>query len=134
MAHWRDHFGALLPGQDFAAHHQFMVARARFVRSEAADSIEAEFPRVDFEITTNDGADFEVDADTVTLDGTGWIDAFTIRLAGDEDALEIDWPAGTTWRTTLPLAPGDNLLELEALDRSGRRVGLAAITVRRLAP
>jgi len=132
MSRWRDHFAALLPGQGFAAHHQFMVDRARFARSEAADSIDALFPPVDFEITTNDGADLVVDTPAVTLEGRAWIDVREIRV--DDEALELGWTDETTWQVQVPLEPGEQLVELVAHDRSGRQVGRDGIAVERVGP
>ena len=36
LAHWRDQLGALLPGQPFASHHDFMVHRAEWVMNGAS--------------------------------------------------------------------------------------------------
>jgi hypothetical protein len=131
LAHWRDHFGALLPGQDFAAFTSFLVERGRHVLTTAADSVESRFPATPFAITTNGGADLEVDAGTVAIQGTAWIDVFEIRYAGEMRALDVAWVDERTWRVDVPLAPGLNIVELEAVDRAGEVVGAATILVTR---
>jgi hypothetical protein len=41
----------------------------------------------------------------------------------------VQWPTLTKWRTTVPLQPGPNVLELLAFDWRGELVGSDAITV-----
>ncbi len=131
LAHWRDHFGALLPGQDFAAFTTFLVERGRHALTGAADSVAQRFPPVDFALTTNGGADVETAAATIAVEGTAWIDVFEIRYAGERRALDLAWVDERTWRIHVPLAPGLNIVELEAVDRAGRVVGADTIVVTR---
>ena len=132
MSYWRDHFGALLPEQNFAGHHDFIVARAAWIRSEAPGSIQATFPVVNFAITTNGGADFEADAEVAEVEGSGWIDVRRITAGGA--ALPVEWIDDATWRVRVPLAPGRNAVELTALDHHGDQVGADAVTVTRIEP
>ena len=133
MSYWRDHFGGLLPEQQFANNHQFIVDRAQFIRVGAADSIEASFPRVDFAITTNGGADFETDVEVVQLEGVGWIDVRTITVDGVRP-LPLTWLDDGTWQVAMGIAPGANEIELTALDRYGESVGSAGLTITLLDP
>ena len=133
MSYWRDLFGALLPDQNFAGNHEFIVARAQFLRSGAPDSIEASFPIAEFAITTLDGDDFETDAEVAELEGTGWIDVRAIS-AGGAEPLPIEWQSDTTWRVEVALAPGPNEIELTALDRRGQPVGADRVTITRALP
>ena len=128
LAHWRDHFGALLPDQPFAAHHAFIVARARFLMAEGPDSVLNRFPERPFAITTNDGADFEVIGDLAVLEGTAWIDVRAIRTA-DGTPLPLTWLDETTWRLEVQVAPGPNAVELHAIGFDGTVVDTAALVV-----
>ncbi len=70
-----------------------------------------------------------VDAPSIRLDGQGWVNVREIRVAGESDALDVTWTDTTTWQVDIPLAPGENLLQLEAVDFSGNMVGLDRILV-----
>jgi hypothetical protein len=130
LAHWRDHFGALLPGQDFVSYYDFAVARSDYVLRTATDSVWNSVPPVAFAITTNGGADFAVDDVAVTLAGDGWVDVHAIVLGAAAEPLEgVTWSTRESWQVTLPLALGANVLELTALDRRGAVVGSDTITV-----
>ncbi|MBK9036484.1 MAG: lamin tail domain-containing protein [Myxococcales bacterium] len=134
MAAWAAQLGALLPGQDFAGHLQYIVARADYVMNGAPDAITRAIPQVAFQITTNGGAAISVTTATITLDGLGWVDVATARLAPTGAALALTWLDRTAWRATAPLACGANPLQLEAIDRHGQPVGADAIVVTRTGP
>ncbi len=127
MAHWRDHYGALLPGQDFAGHHAFLAARSEYALREAPDAVLTRFPEVPFAITTNGGAPLEVAADHVVLEGTGWIDVRTVVRGGAP--VSLAWLDETRWRAELSLFPGPNGVALTALGFADEVVGEAEIQV-----
>ncbi len=131
MRHWSEQMGALVPGQDFAAHLQYIVDRGNWVRSGAANSIENAMPVVPFTISTNGGAPLSVTTASIDLDGQGWVDIGSIRRSGAAKPLALAWPTASTWRATLPLACGPNVLALEAVDRHATVIGTASITVTR---
>lgn len=131
LAPWCAQLGALLPGQPFDSHCAFVADRAGWVRAGAGDAVEARFPPVGFAITTNGGDDLSVATDEVRLEGRGWIDVTTLTLNGSGAPLPFTWLDDTTWQAVVPLAMGDNDLEIEALDRHGERVGGDRIGVER---
>jgi len=129
LAHWRDHFGALLPGQDFVSYYDFAVARSEYVLQTATDSVLNSIPIVAFAITTNGGVDFAVEDVAVTIAGDGWVDVHELRLAGSADPLAVTWTDRASWQVTVPLASGSNLLAFTAYDRHGAIVGIDSVTV-----
>lgn len=110
---------------NFAGQKTLLANRASQVHTQARAAI----PAVAFEVTTNGGDDFSVDAASVTLDGNGWIDVREIRLAGQDDPLEVTWTDQDSWQIVLPLDPGANEIKLEAYDFQGRQFTDDAITV-----
>jgi len=85
--------------------------------------------QVPFVITTNAGVPLAVDTDHVTIQGRAWIDVYRIRLAGQTEPLDVTWTGITTWKVTVPLAFGPNVLTFEACDYQGRPIASANITV-----
>src|SRR5215212_2922670 len=66
MTRWAQHFGRLLPAQDFAGHLAFISQRATVVMNQ----INSIVPAVSFAVTNNNGNDFAVSNNIVTLSGT----------------------------------------------------------------
>jgi hypothetical protein len=127
MTPWINHFDALLPAESLASFISYIGSRA----SSALSQINSAIPQVPFAITTNGGANFQVGAPTVTLQGTGWVDVRTIRLNGSEEDLPVAWVTNNTWQVTVPVNFGDNPLSLTAYDFQGNPVvnGTDTITV-----
>ncbi len=131
MAPWCDHFGALLPAQDFAGHLQFIVARSDWVMSAAPDAVTKAIPKVSFQITTNGGAPLSVPAAMITLDGLGWVDVAEVRLSPSNTVVPLVWSSKTAWQASVPLSCGVNALSLQAFDRHGQAVGGDTLSVTR---
>ena len=108
---------------------QFFIDYVTARRAYVLDKIEQEVPRVDFQITTNDGADFTADTSVVTLQGVGWVDVDTIRAVGAEDELDVRWLDHQQWEIQLPLKMGNNEIALAAFNRRGETVGTDTINV-----
>ncbi|HVV84720.1 MAG TPA: lamin tail domain-containing protein, partial [Kofleriaceae bacterium] len=134
MASWSQQMGALLPGQDFAGHLQYVRDRATWVTSGAANSIMRAIPPVAFSITTGGGAAVSVTAPTVDLDGQGWIDVHDVVRMGTPMPIALTWPTTSTWHATLPVACGASTIRLDAFDPHGAAVGTASIDVTRSGP
>jgi hypothetical protein len=103
----------------------FVAARAAFVTSDYT----AKYPNVAFSITQNGGADFSTASSLVTLAGQGWINVRDIRLQGVAQPLTVTWTGANTWQVQLPVAPGPNVYNLEAVNYQGTVVGTDTITV-----
>ena len=125
MASWAAHFGELLPGENFGGHLNYIDSRSDYILS----SINSEIAPVTFEITTNNGVDFSTADSPVTVEGGGWIDVRSIRLAGSELPLEVTWTSETSWEVEIPLAAGPNPIVLEGVDHAGVVVGSDSITI-----
>ena len=119
--------GALLPDQDFAGHCATMKARAAWVLSGSGDAVVRAYPRVDFAVTTNGGADFTTASPDVVLQGDGWIDVHEVWWSGSP--LALTWVDADTWQVTVPLAIGVNAIDLTATDLAGDEVGADTIAV-----
>ena len=127
LAPWCEQLGTLLPEQDFDYNCGFIDDRASWVLYDSSEAVMARYPWVAFAITTGGGADFEIDATEVTLEGEGWIDLRGIRH-GDEP-LDLTWLDGRTWQVSVPLDDGPNEITLAATDLQGEVVGTDSIVV-----
>jgi hypothetical protein len=125
MSFWANHYGSLLPNQNFAGHLSYINTRSNYILNAVQNSVTP----VSFEIVTNGGADFSADRSPVTLTGRGWVDVRGIRLAGSGIPLEIVWTNTTTWTAAVPLSLGTNVIALEAVNYSGEVVGTDTIGV-----
>ena len=102
-----------------------MNDRVNFARGR----INAFLPRVNFNITTNGGVDFDAPGPNVTLQGDGWLDVREIRVQGGTGSLPLTWVDKDSWQITVPIAPGVNTIVLEAIGLQGNIVGTATIHV-----
>ncbi|MFO0748471.1 MAG: lamin tail domain-containing protein [Myxococcota bacterium] len=127
LAHWRDQLAALLPGQPFASHYQFMVDRAQYVLDDAGDGVRQAMPAVAFAITSHGGQPFVAPAGVVTLSGTGWVDVRAI--AWDGDLVDVAWTDDSHWQVARPLTAGVHTVTLEARDALGAVVGTDSVTI-----
>ncbi len=125
MQTWTNHYGDLLPGEDFAGHLSYINQRSTYILNQ----INTEVVPVSFAITTNSGADFATTNSPVTLQGQGWVNVKNIRLAGSASPLEVTWTSTMTWQIAVPLASGLNNVALEAVDFSGNVVGTDSIGI-----
>lgn len=125
MSSWANHFGSLLPGEDFVGHLSYINTRSGYI----LNAINTAVAPVTFAITTNGGADFTTATSPVTLAGQGWVNVRAIRLIGSTVPLASTWTSANAWQVAVPLAAGPNAIVLEALDFSGAVVGTDRITV-----
>lgn len=80
-----------------------------------------------FTITTNGGADFNEADSVVRIEGSAWIDVFSIQVNGV--ATEITWTDSETWQIDVPIESGANGLSIVAFDNRDTEVGGDSITV-----
>ncbi len=113
MDRWADHYVTFLPGQNFNSFKTYINTRSKSAESQ----LRSRFEKVPFAITSMNGADFEVSASTVTLEGMGWVDIATIQVNDRE--YEPVWIDRDRWQLTVPLVQGENKLELQAVDITG---------------
>ncbi len=121
MDRWIDHYAAVA-GQNYRPIKTYINSRRNFVTSRLPAAIP-------FEITTNGGANLNVDSAQLTLQGKGWIDVREIRLVGSTTSLPVRWLDDQTWELNVSLQSGANRLQLEALNHQGAVVGTDEITI-----
>ena len=92
----------------------YIGQRASFVTSQLASLA----PQIPFAISTNSGNDFRVGTPTTTLEGTGWINVRSIRLAGSDESIDVTW-LDQAVAITVPLSFGSNAITLQAYDFQG---------------
>jgi Lamin Tail Domain/Concanavalin A-like lectin/glucanases superfamily/CotH kinase protein len=107
---------------EFAGIASYIGARSNYALSTLPAS-------VPFTITTNGGADFTTAANSAIVEGNGWSDVFTITRSGQPTPLAVTWTGSTTWRITVPLIAGANVLALAAFDPNGTASGTDSITI-----
>lgn len=121
LSPWLAHYGTVV-GQNFSGTSAYIDSRC--VNAQALYPAPALFT-----ITTNSGGDFSVAAPQVILEGTGWIDIREILRTGSLDPVATTWLTNTTWRITVPLVSGPNVISLEAHDFDGALLSTKTITV-----
>ena len=94
-----------------------------YVRDRRAYVLARLAPRIPFEITTPGKDQLVVATPYVDLEGKGWIDVREIRLAGQSTPLPVRWLDDERWQVTIPLSPGTQTVELQAIDLQGNRRG-----------
>lgn len=127
MSRWTQHYGEL-GGQNFANRLNYIQRRSEF----AAARIQRDVPPIDFTLTTT--GPLRVESSTATVEGKGWVNVRSIRLAGQSDPLPIRWmSSGATvadqWQVDLPVAPGQHDYTLEAIDYQGRVIGRQSLSI-----
>ena len=121
MGPWLAHYGSVV-NQGFSGQAGYISSRGSFALSQ----LPAQVP---FNITSNGGGDFSIDATSATLEGQGWINIREFRLAGSSEALASEWLDGDTWRVTVPLRAGVNAIVLETYDFQGGLLDTRALTI-----
>ena len=124
MERWLSHYGKQA-GQNFSSQLSYIRRRSNFAR----DRVTRDAPPVDFVITTNGGASMATEATSIDLSGEGWVNVRHIRLAGEEEPLDVTWTSGKSWKTTVPLVSGLNDVVLQAYDFQGALSGSQSITI-----
>ncbi|HNR98302.1 MAG TPA: lamin tail domain-containing protein [Planctomycetota bacterium] len=119
MDRWIQHYG-YMAGQNYGAVSGIIEARGNYVLGQ----IPAGVP---FAITTNGGADFTVDADSTTLQGTAPVEIAAMFLGDAEVA--PNWSTTTRWSLAVALRPGVNRLEFSGRDVHGAERAATAITI-----
>ncbi|MEO7318201.1 MAG: lamin tail domain-containing protein, partial [Chthoniobacteraceae bacterium] len=123
---WVNHYQPLTTaGGNWGDIITYVNDRVAFVNAQIA----AAYPSVAFAITTNGGADFSATGPNVTLAGSGWINVRTIVVQSSGLVLNATWTTGSSWQISLPIAPGANVVTLQAFDFQGNLVGSDTITI-----
>ncbi len=123
MSRWADHFGQLLPAQNFASHLAGLVSRAASVQSQINTAV----PNVAFAITTSGGNNFSTSNNVVTFAGTAPLSVRTIEINGVN--YPITWTSTTAWSLQLPLLAGVNALAVQGVSAGGVRLSSAVDTI-----
>ncbi len=124
MTPWFNHYGAMA-----GASYSGYVSNLNTRRTTVTSLIRSQVPVVNFFISTNAGADFTTPATSAVLEGDGWVDVRDIRLNGASPALPVTWLDQNSWRVTVPVGLGNNLITLTAFDRRGVQVGTDSLTI-----
>jgi hypothetical protein len=120
---WAQHYNTFLPGQNLSQHISYITARA----SSAQSQINSGIPQVPFAITTPNGQ--TVSAPFATIQGNGWVNVREIRLVGSAESIPVTWTSATAFQVTVPLAPGQNTITLQAIGFDGSVLATSMITI-----
>ena len=122
LSEWSRHYSCFLPNEDLTRFDSYIRQRSQFALTEIQD----QFPPQNFQISTSPQT--EVAQTSVSLDGRGWLDLAEVRLV-DGRKVDLEWTAWNRWRTTLPIKPGMNRIELHALNLKGETIGSDSINI-----
>ena len=118
--YWADHYNQLGAGTSG------MAGRVANRATQAVRQAESAIPPVAFRITTND---LTIDESLATIRGNGWIDVRQIRHAGSEEPLNVRWTDEDSWEIEIPVALGENQIELQAFDFRGNLIASDGVNV-----
>jgi hypothetical protein len=113
LTRWANHFGRLLPAQNFNSHLAFIVQRVGIVTSQ----VNAAVPNVAFAITSNGGNNFGTSNTVVTLTGSAPLSVRFIEVNGI--LYPINWTTVTAWSIAVPLFGGQNQLRVQGINTAG---------------
>ena len=123
LAPWVSHYSTFnASGGNWNDIITYVDQRVAFVQAQ----INSAYPPVPFDITT---ANFSTAASSTTVSGNGWIDVRTIAVQVGGLSLPVTWTSGSAWQVTVPVAPGSNVITLQAFDYHGNLVGTDTITI-----
>jgi len=122
MSMWTTHLQTLDASQPWSTHLNYVTSRSNNVLSQ----INGQVAPVAFNITTS--SPHTVNGSSATIAGDGWVDVRSIRLAGGGD-LDVTWTDNNSWRLVVPVQPGQNTVNLEAVNFSGEVIATDSITI-----
>ncbi len=118
MTRWAEHFGELLPGQNFASHLRYIISRANSVQSQ----VRRDAPSTAFSLQTP--SDQRVDTTTIELEGTGKLDLHHFLHVETGEIYRPTWTSLDSWNLSFPLTPGENIITLQGRNVLGSEGGL----------
>jgi hypothetical protein len=119
LSSWSSHLGSVA-GSNFSQEMSYLTNRANFVLGSVPSP-------VTFAITTNGGSNFSVTDSVVSLEGSAWVDVFSIQVNGIETP--ITWIDGDTWQIDVPVQIGGNPLTITALNNRGTVLASDSISI-----
>jgi hypothetical protein len=123
MTRWANHFGRLLPAQNFAGHLAFLVQRAGIISAQVNSAV----PNVTFSITSNGGNNFGTTTNTINLTGNAPLSVKSVEVNGV--AYPITWTSVTGWSLAIPLFAGANSIRVQGVNSAGVRLTNAIDTI-----
>ena len=113
LLQWGPRFTNILPTANFSMPTDYISSRIEFVASQFPDQVE-------FQV--ENPTQTTIEAESIQIDGTGWINVRDIHVRGQSDPLVVRWTSPTEWSATVPLQPGKNELNFEAFDFRGNLI------------
>ena len=124
MTKWATHYSRFSSDDMVPMVSSYLTPRAAY----ALTQINAAIPSVTFAISSPANST-SVNASSITVTGSGWINVSEIRLVGSPQPLAVTWTGESTWSLTLPLAPGTFAYTLSAYGPDGAIVGTSTRTL-----
>ena len=119
LAPWATELGSV-SGASMNPYLSYVSNRANLVDNILPASIP-------FEISTNGGSDFSVEASSIELEGDAWVDVVAISVDGVD--VPVTWTDSDSWLITSPLSIGQNTLTITAYNHRGVEVGSDTIRI-----
>lgn len=118
---WATHYNKFV-SEDLTQFMSYVDSRRAFALSQ----VNAAVPSVAFNITTVDGSS---PGPTMTISGTAWVDVKEMRLAGSTQPLQVTWTSTQAWQATVTIAPGPNVITINAFNAQGVQIGTDTVNI-----
>ncbi len=114
MTKWATHYSKFSSANMVPMVSNYLTPRAAYARAQ----VNAAIPPVTFAVTSP-ANNASINASSVTVTGSGWINVSEIRLDGSPEPLEVTWISDTGFTLRLPLGPGTKTYTLKAYSPEG---------------
>ncbi len=122
LSEWTQHYSCFLPHEDLTRFNSYIRQRSQFASAE----IRRTLPPEPFQIAASNPP--TTSNTSISISGNGWLDVAAVRLDTGVN-LPLVWTEWNRWMATVPIRPGSNQINLEAVDRWGQSIGLDSINI-----
>lgn len=122
LEEWTKHYSCFLPNENLTRFDSYIRQRRNFALSEITRAVPPEPFRISTRNETN------VNETSTDIEGYGWLDVSEIQFA-DGGTIPLKWIGWNRWQAKIPVSPGLNQIEIEALDRWGKRIGSDTVVI-----
>ncbi len=118
---WAQHYTKFV-NENLTSFMSYVSQRSTF----ALGAVNSAIPPIAFDITTPDGSSPDPQ---VNVQGHAWVDVHEMRLAGSNVPIALTWQTPNTWSTQIAIAPGPNVITIEAYGVQGNLIASDTVNI-----